>query len=119
MKKVFLIIAITLFSSNVFAQQKINIEDLIGYWKPDEELSELFFWKNAKNQLQVQEISSTSGRPIDLIVLEINDNSVFIKTIFVPNNWITENIYTFVDNNTLKRVITGDGQGTAIYRRVK
>jgi hypothetical protein len=119
MKKVFLIIAITLFSLSLFSQQKINVDDLVGYWKPDEELSELFFWKNTENKLQTQEISSTSGRPIDLVELQINNNYIFIKTIFIPNNWTTENTYTFIDINTLKRVTTGDGQGITIYRKVK
>ena len=119
MKKVFLIIAVALFSLSTFAQQKINVDDLVGYWKPDEELSELFFWKNAKGELQTQEVSSTSGRVIDLIELKINKDSIFIKTIFIPNNWVTENTYTFIDSNTLKRITTGDGQGTTIYTKVK
>ena len=66
MKKVFLIIAIALFSLNTFAQQKINVDDLIGYWKPNEESSQLFFWKDTKGELQVQEICGSSGEPIDL-----------------------------------------------------
>jgi hypothetical protein len=119
MKKVFLIIAIALFSLNTFAQQKINVDDLIGYWKPNEELSELFFWKNTEGKLQTQEISSTSGRQIDLVELKVNTDSIFIKTIFVPNNWVTENTYIFIDANTLKRITTGDGQGVTIYKKVK
>jgi hypothetical protein len=119
MKKVFLIIAITLFSLNSFAQQKINVDDLVGYWKPDQESAELFFWKDINNKLQTQEISSTSGLPIDLIELEVKDTYVFIKTIFVPNNWVTENTYTFIDKTTLKCIVTGSGQGTIIYKKVK
>jgi hypothetical protein len=119
MKKVFLAFVILISSLSVFSQTKINTNDLIGYWKPDEELSELFFWKNIDGKLQVQEISSTSGSPIDLITLQVDNNSIFIKTIFVPNNWVTESVYTFIDTNTLKRITTGDGQGTAIYRKVK
>jgi hypothetical protein len=119
MKNVFLTFVILIFSLSVFSQTRINTNNLIGYWKPDEELSELFFWKNVDGKLQVQEISSTSGSPIDLITLQINNNSIFIKTIFIPNNWVTENVYTFIDANTLKRITTGDGQGTTIYRKVK
>ena len=119
MKKVFLIIVFALLSFNIFAQKKINIDDLIGYWKPDEELSELFFWKNTEGKLQTQEISSTSGRSIDLIELQINTSFILIKTIFVPNNWITENTYTLINSNTLERITTGSGHGVTIYRKVK
>jgi len=119
MKKVFLVFVILIFSLNVFSQTKINTNDLIGYWKPDEELSELFFWKNVNGELQAQEISSTSGMPIELITLKVNSNSIFIKTVFIPNNWVTENVYTFIDADTLKRITTGDGQSTTIYRKVK
>jgi hypothetical protein len=119
MKKVFLIIAITLFSLNVFSQEKINTNDLIGYWQPDQESAELFFWKDVNGNLQTQEISSSSGLPIDLITLKINNNSVFIRTIFIPNNWVTENTYTFIDKNTLKCIVTGNGNGTIIYKKVK
>jgi hypothetical protein len=119
MKKVFLITVFALLSFNVFAQQKINITNLLGYWKPDQESAELFFWKDADDKLQTQGISSTSGKQIDVITLRINDASIFIRTIFIPNNWVTENVYTFIDNNTLKCVVTGDGEGTIIYKKVK
>ena len=119
MKKVFLVIAIALFSLNTFAQQKINVDDLIGYWKPDQESAELFFWKDTTGKLQTQEISSTSGRQIDLITLKINDTSIFIRTIFIPNNWVTENTYTFVNDTTLRCVVTGDGEGVIVYKKVK
>jgi hypothetical protein len=119
MKKVFLIIAIALFSLSTFSQEKINTDKLIGYWRPNEELSELFFWKNTKGELQIQEISSTSGIPIDLITLQINTDYFLVKTIFTPNHWITENTYTFIDDNTLKRVTTGASEGITIYTKVK
>jgi hypothetical protein len=124
MKKVFLIIAITLFSLSTFSQglileNKINTNNLIGYWEPDQESAQLFFWKDADGKLQVQEISGTSGEPIDIITLKIENNSVFIKTIFIPNKWIVSSVYTFIDKQTLKCEVTGDAETTIIYKKKK
>lgn len=122
MKKVFFIIVIALFSLNVNAQveeKKINTNDLIGYWKPDQESAQLFFWKDSSGRLQTQEINGTDGEPIDLITLRVEKNSIFIRTIYVKNNWVTENVYTFINKTTLKCVVTGDGNGTLIYTKIK
>ena len=119
MKKVFLITVFALLSFNVFSQQEINNNDLIGYWKPDQESAQLFFWKDSSGRLQTQEINESNGEPIDLITLRVEKDYVFIRTIYVPNNWVTENIYTFINKTTLKCVVTGDGNGTLIYTKIK
>jgi len=117
MKKVFLIIAITLFSLSTFSQEKINTNDLIGYWEPDQESAHLFFWKSNDQILHVKEISGTSGKTIDIITLKVNHSSIFIKTIFVPNKWVVECVYTFINDNTLKCELTGDAIATIIYKK--
>jgi hypothetical protein len=124
MKKVFLIIAIALVSLNVFSQglvlkKKIDTNKLIGYWEPDQESAQLFFWKDTNGRLQTQEISGTSGEPISLITLRVDNNSVFIKTIFIPNNWIVSSVFTFIDDTTLKCEVTGDAETTIIYKKKK
>jgi hypothetical protein len=119
MKKVFFIIGILLISLNVFAQSKINTSDLIGYWQPSEESTQLFFWKDTKGVLQVQDISGTSGDPLDVMSFEIYKDSVFVKTIFVKNNWIVESTITLLDKTTLKRVVSGKIPGIIIYKKIK
>lgn len=119
MKKAFFIIVALLFFLTINAQEKINTNDLIGYWKPDQESSQLFFWKDSFGVLQVQEICGSTGEPLDLITLRVEKNFVFVKTISIPNNWIAENIYTFINKNTLKCVVTGSGRGTLIYNKIK
>ena len=104
MKKVFLVIAIALFSLNTFAQQKINVDDLIGYWKPDEESSQLFFWKDIDGNLQVQEICGSTGEPVDLIRL---------------NQWVVRSVFTITNVNELTCSITGDAEGTIHYTKIK
>ena len=124
MKKVFLIIVVALFSLNAFSQglvlkKKINTNDLIGYWKSEEESTQLFFWKDSLGELQVQEISATSGQPLDLVTLRVDEKSIFIKTTFVPNDWTTENTFTFVDKKTLKCIVKGEISTILIYTKVK
>ena len=122
MKKVLFIIVVTLFSLNVNAQstnEKLNTDDLIGYWKPDQESAQLFFWKDSLGRLQTQEINESNGEPIDLITLKVEKDFVFIRTIYTPNNWVTENVYTFINKTTLKCIVTGDGNGTLIYTKIK
>ena len=119
MKKVFLIIAIALFSLNTFAQQKINVDDLIGYWKPNEESSQLFFWKDTKGELQVQEICGSTGEPIDLIRLKVTEYGLIIDTIFKPNQWITKNKYILTKTNILIRHISGDANAIIYYTKIK
>jgi len=119
MKKVFFIIGILLVSLNVFAQSKLNENDLIGYWQPIEESTQLFFWKDTKGVLQVQDISGTSGDPLDVMSFEIYKDSVFIKTIFVETDWIVESTVTLLDKKTLKRVVSGKIPGIIIYKKIK
>ena len=119
MKKVFFIATSLFFSLSVLSQEKLNIDDLIGYWSPSEKATQLFFWKDNSNILQVQEISSNSGKPIELIDFVIHENSIYIKTIFVQNNWITENTFTFIDKTTMKCTITGNGNGVIYYKKNK
>ena len=120
MKNLFLVFACLLgASTTVFCQEKINTDDLIGYWMPDEESTQLFFWKDVNGELQMQEISGTSGEPLDLLVLQVNSNSVYAKTTYPKSNWVTENTFTFIDKETLQCVTTGTGTGTIIYRKAR
>ena len=124
MKKVLFVTAIALFSLNVFSQglnfkQKLNTNDLIGYWKPDVESSQLFFWKDSKGVLQVQDICGSTGEPLKLIEFKVNQDSVLIKEILVENNWVTVSVFTFVNETTLKRVVDGNINVTITYTKIK
>jgi hypothetical protein len=126
MKKVFLIAVFALISSTVFAQglnfstkQKININDLIGYWKPSEQATQLFFWKDLQNNLQMQEISQVSGQELDLITLRFEENKLIVVTTFAPLNYTIESEYYFLDKFTLACIVKGDNGGAMIYKKVK
>ena len=120
MKNLFLVFVCLFFTSTTaFCQEKINTDELIGYWMPDKESTQLFFWKDVNGELQMQEISGTNGESIDLLALRINNNSVYAKTTYSKLNWVTENTFTFIDKETLQCVITGAETGTIIYRKAK
>jgi hypothetical protein len=119
MKKVFFIATSLFFSLSVLSQEKLNTDDLIGYWQPSEESTQLFFWKDVNGFLQVQEISGTSGRPIHINSLSVRRDSVIVEETFLYNNWKTKNVYTLVDNKTLSCVVTGDSNCTLIYNKIK
>ena len=124
MKKVFLIsvavLALAFVIFNLTNTKKINTNNLIGYWKPNEESSQLFFWKDTNGKIQVQEISGTSGEPIDVINFKIYDNYFLVKTIFKPNNWIANSEYTFVNDTTLSCIVNHpEGTTELIYTKIK
>jgi hypothetical protein len=120
MKNLFLVLVCLIITAHTaFCQSKINTDDLIGYWEPNKESTQLFFWKDTKGALKMQEISEISGKPLDVISLRVNTDSVFARTIFIPNNWITESTYIFIDKNTLECVVTGDGEDIIVYTKKK
>ena len=114
-----ILLLVALNFTNTYSQEKFNTDELIGYWMPDEESTQLFFWKDVNGKLQMQEISGTNGEPIDLLDLRVNRNSVYAKTTYSKLNWVTENTFTLIDKETLQCVTTGVGTGTIIYRKAK
>jgi hypothetical protein len=124
MKKVFLIlivaVALAFVVFNLTNAKKIDENNLIGYWKPNEESSQLFFWKNNNGAIQVQEISGTDGEPIDIIDFKIYNNYFLVKTIFKPNNWTANSRYTFINDTTLNCIVTHpEGTTKLIYTKIK
>jgi hypothetical protein len=120
MKNLILITAFVFgIQTTVFSQNKINTDDLIGYWKPNEESSQLFFWKDIEGNLQIQEICGSTGEPIDLISLKIKDDCIIARTIFIPNHWVTESSFKFKDKKTLVCHITGNAETIITYTKIK
>jgi len=54
-----------------------------------------------------------------LISLGVIYDSIFTRVIFMPTSWVTESTYKFIDKNKLECVLTGDGNGTLIYKKIK
>ena len=83
MKKVILVFAFVFGIQTAVFCQTINTDDLIGYWRClDVEATELFFWKDVDGKLKVQEVSSTSGQPLDIITFRMDEDAIFMRTFF-------------------------------------
>ena len=121
MRKVILVFVLVFGIQNtVFCQNCINTDDLIGYWRClDIEATELFFWKDVTGKLQVQELSSTTGEPLDIITFKMDEDAIFMRTFFEPTNFASECIYTSIDNKTLKCELIGVVEAPLIYTKVK
>lgn len=119
MKKVLFIIVVTLFSLNVNAQSKISSNNLVGFWEPDKHSSNMVFWLDAKNHLQMVEFDTIDGVPLRLLSMKVVNNELVVKTICDEKNWEIESTYTFIDNNTLQCTIKGPINGTVIYTKIK
>ena len=120
MKKVIFIIAFLVFSLNIIAQEKINTNDLIGYWIPDQNTSQMFFWKDVNNTLQVQEIDSSRPDAYEVENFQVYDTYIVIKTVFKETSWFAKSTYTLIDKRTLKCVVANaDGESTIMYTKIK
>ena len=119
MKKVFFIIVVALLSLNINAQVKFTTEDLIGYWEPNESSANLVIWQDVKGNLQLVQFSTTSGKPLRLISMQLKDDILIVKSIFDEKDWATECSYTFIDNKTLQCSVKGPINTTIIYTKIK
>lgn len=119
MKKVFLIIVVALLSLNIFAQSKINSNNLVGYWEPDRHSSNMVFWLDAKDHLQMVEFDTIDGVPLRLLSMNNVNGKLIVRTICDEKNWEVESTYTFIDKNTLECAVKGPINGTIIYTKVK
>jgi hypothetical protein len=118
MKKLLFVIAIVLFSLNLFSQglnfkQKINTTNLMGYWKADKCLNGLFFWKDYKGNLHMAKTISGNVSDLELIKFKINRTNIISETISENNNCKVKSIYKLINNNTIQ-CITNDGNNDLI-----
>ena len=120
MRKVILVLVFVFgISTNSFCQEKINIDDLIGYWIDDNKSTHLFFWKDINGDLKTQEISATTGKPIDLILSSTSCNVFFTPGSKSNDIDMKLIVFSVINKNTLKCVITGDAEDTIYYTKIK
>jgi hypothetical protein len=117
MRNLFIItaLALSLFSS----AQKMSKEFLKGEWTSNGEATEVLFSFTDKKEFNIQSVSSTSGRPLDVMSYQITKNTLYVKTYFEPNDFESITKFTIVDNNTMMADIVSEHPGQVIYKRVK
>lgn len=116
MKKLFtaILFLITL-TSNAQVSKK---NPFIGQWTSNGEATEMLVRIGDNKKIEVLDFSSVSGTALVVLEIQLTNTKLIINTVFEENNWYTKSEFTLVDNNTLSCKITGDGEGTIIYKRV-
>ena len=67
----------------------------------------------------MQEVSSTTGQPLDVITFNMDEDAIFMRTFFEPTSFASECVYTAVDNKTLKCELIGEVDAPLFYTKVK
>ena len=120
MRKILLVLVL-LLSSNLHAQKKSNAKSTFDYSKFEglwyNENTTTLFVRKEKNGYKVTEFSVDTGRPLDVISFSFEDNRMYIETLVRANAWYTFQEFTYLDNDTLSVLISGDADGTAIFTR--
>ena len=120
MRKIFLVL-IVLLVSNLHAQKKssdkttFDYSKFVGMWYNRGETS-LCVWKE-KNEYKVAMFSNCSGDPIEILSVSKKNKRFYFETFFSYTSWHTKQELTYLENDTLQCVITGDGNNTVIYTR--
>lgn len=117
MRNLFIItaLALSLFSN----AQKMSKEFLKGEWTSNGEATEIIFSIVNKKELFIEEVSSTSGIPLDVISYELTKKNIYVKSLFKPNNWESITKFTILDQNTMIAFVLSDAPGYVLYERKK
>lgn len=108
-----------LASSIAFGQKEVK-NTFIGYWTTDGSTTRIVLFKDKDGMLQMVEWDSSDGEEMEILKIQAVNNTIKTTEKMVSTNHVTYNTYSIVDENTLKRTIGGDGNGTIIYlKRLK
>jgi hypothetical protein len=108
-----------LASVSMFGQTKFEANKVIGEWTSKGVALDISVTNAENGGLSVIAKSSTSGDEVMVIGVKVASNDFTIETLYVPNEWRTQSRFVMLDNDTMVSFITGDGEGEAIYKRVK
>ena len=120
MRKI-LFVLVLLSASNLHAQPKsepkstFDYSKFVGLWYNRGDTT-LCIWKE-KNEYKVAMFSNCSGDPIEILSVSKKNKRFYFETFFSYTSWQTKQELTYLDNDTLQCVITGDGNNTVIYTR--
>lgn len=120
MRKI-LFVLVLLLSSNLHAQPKssdktsFDYSKFVGLWY-HKDAATLCIWKE-KNELKVAQFSTYSGNPIEVLALCTKNKRLYVESLYCYTSWYTIQEYTYLSNDTLSVIITGDANDTIIYTR--
>ena len=113
MKKAILTIAM-LFSMTIYSQENIT-----GIWYDNTDIGEYYIviLNNEEEGYQFLNFSFVEQDIVNEKVVEATINKVTTQVNNPDNGWKLKCVYSFVDENTLKVVYTGDYQGVDYLKR--
>ena len=112
-----LILCIT--SSVAFGQSNMD-KTFIGYWSTDGSKTRIVIFKDKEDILQMVKWDSSDGEEKEILKIQYLNSAIETTEKMISTNWITYNIYSIENKNTLKCTIGGDGDGAIIYyKRLK
>ena len=100
-------------------QSNIN-EIFVGYWIADESTVKTVIFKDRNDSIQMVMWDNHDGEEMEIIKIQMVDNTIQTTEKMASTNWITNNVYSIIDENTLKLVIENDDGEAVIYlKRLK
>lgn len=116
MRNLFIItaLALSLFSN----AQKMSQEFLRGEWTSSGQATEVLFSFTDKKEFIIEEISSTSGRPLNVISYQLTKNTLYVKAYFEPNDFESITKFVILDEDTMVAHIVSNYPCYVIYKRV-
>lgn len=123
MKRRFKLILVTailcIASSFAFGQTNYD-KSFIGYWTADSSTVRTVIFKDKDDVLQMVMWDGSDGEEVEVVKFEVTEKTIKTTEKVVSTNWTTYNTYSIINENTLKCIIGGDGNGTEIYfKRLK
>ncbi len=116
MKKIFTILLISSFFS-VHSSAQTSKKDFVGYWTSM--ATEMVLWMDKNDQLQVVSWSTPEHLELEILSLTFEKDTLSIKTRYKEKNWVVTSVFTLIDEFTLDARISGDGEGTVAYKKIK
>jgi hypothetical protein len=117
MKNLFLTL-FAFFALNATAQTDFNYYDFNGHWISDETIFELVVLYNEADDFQFLNFNLEHGETLEEKILSYKNGAVKTQLINKRNNWTIENIYSMISNDELKVEISGDYNGTIVFKRL-
>jgi hypothetical protein len=108
-----------LASASMFGQAKFEMNKVVGEWTSNGVALDITINSAKNGGLDVVAKSSTSGDEVLVVGVNVASAGFTIETLYEPNDWRTRSRFVMVDDNTMISFITGDGEGEAIYKKVK
>src|SRR5437868_1585973 len=119
-KKFFIValIAVALAAALPAHAQKLSSDNFIGLWKSDGTMVQNIFFRDGEGQIRLVAWDEQTKLDMKIESLKVDSNTIETIEYFESTKWRTKNVYTLVDENTIRNVISGDGHATVYFKRV-